>query len=111
MVAAYSEIPSIIDVEAAYKNRAFTAVGVSMDIPYENLKDAKQAWGKVRPFMAKSKINYPILMGHESLFKEFGLTQLPDTLLIDKTGRIAAVYVGIISKDNVEANIRKLLSE
>ena len=105
------EIPSIIDVEAAYKNRAFTVVGVSMDIPYENLKDAKQAWAKVRPFVAKSKINYPILMGHESLFKEFELNELPDTLLIDKAGRIAAVYVGLISKEDVETNIRKLLSE
>lgn len=105
------EIPSIIDVQAEYKDKGFTVVGVSMDIPYENLKDVKQAWGKVKPFIAKSKINYPILMGGESQFKEFGLTQLPDTLLIDKTGRVAAVYVGLISKDNVEANIRKLLSE
>ena len=105
------EIPSIVDVEAAYKNRAFTVVGISMDIPYENLKDAHQAWDKVRPFIAKSKINYPILMGHESLFQEFGLNQLPDTLLIDKSGRIAAVYVGLISKENVETNVRKLLSE
>lgn len=105
------EIPSIIDVEAAYKSRPFSVVGVSMDIPYENLKDAEQAWGKVRPFIAKRNINYPILMGNESLFKEFGLTQLPDTLLIDKTGKLAAVYVGVISKENVKANIRKLLSE
>ena len=82
-----------------------------MDIPYENLKDADQAWDKVRPFISKSKINYPILMGHESLFQEFGLNQLPDSLLIDKGGRIAAVYVGLISKENVETNVRKLLSE
>ena len=105
------EIPSIIDIEAAYKSKGFTVVGVSMDIPYEDLKDANQAWGKVKPFIAKSKINYSILMGNGSLFKEFGLTQLPDTLLIDKSGRIAAVYVGLINKDNVEANITKLLSE
>ena len=76
------EIPSIMDIEAADKKKAFTVAGVSMDIPYENLKDAKEAWGKVRPFIAKNKINYPILMGNESLFKEFGLTELPDTLLV-----------------------------
>ena len=105
------EIPSMIDIETAYKKKAFTVVGVSMDIPWENLKDAKEAWAKVRPFIATSKINYPILMGDESLFKEFGLTQMPDSLLIDKSGRIAAIYVGLISKDNVEANINKLLLE
>lgn len=105
------EIPSIMDVQVAYRNRKFTVVGISMDISYENLKSEDEAWARVRPFAAKSKINYPILMGRESLYKEFGLTQLPDTLLIDKHGRVAALYVGIISKDNVEANIRQLLSE
>jgi peroxiredoxin len=105
------EIPSIIDVQAAYRNRQFTVVGISMDISYENLKGEDEAWKKVKPFAARSKINYPIVMGHESLYKQFGLTQLPDTLLIDKRGRVAAVYVGLIDKDNVEANIGKLLSE
>jgi peroxiredoxin len=105
------EIPSIIVVQASYKPKRFTVVGVSMDISYDNLKNAKEAWGKVRPFMTKSKINYPILMGNAALFKRFGLTQLPDTFLIDKTGRIAAVYVGLIDKGNVEANIGKLLLE
>jgi peroxiredoxin len=105
------EIPSIMDVQAEYKNKAFTVVGISMDIPYEDLKNEDEAWGKVKPFIAKKKINYPILMGRESLFKDFGLTQLPDTLLIDKAGKVAAVYVGIIDKGNVEANVTKLLSE
>ena len=105
------EIPAIIDVQTVYKNKSFTVVGISMDIPYENLKNADEAWGKAKPFIAKKKINYPILMGRESLFKDFGLTQLPDTLLIDKEGRVAAVYVGIIDKENIKANIAKLLSE
>src|SRR5579859_3679476 len=105
------EIPAIIDLQAGYRDKGFTVVGVSMDIPYESLKDADEAWGKVKPFVAKKKINYPILMGRESLFKDFGLTQLPDTLLIDKAGKIAAVYVGIIGKANLEENITMLLSE
>lgn len=105
------ELPSIIDIQATNKNKSFTVVGISMDIPYEELKTEQQAWNKVKPFIAKSKINYPILMGYESLFKKFGLTALPDTLLLDKSGNIAAVYMGIISKDNAEANINKLLLE
>lgn len=105
------ELPSIVDIQATNKNKTFTVVGISMDIPYEELKNEQQAWDKVKPFMAKSKINYPILMGNESTFKTFGLNALPDTLLLDKSGNVAAVYVGIISKDNAEANINKLLSE
>lgn len=105
------ELPSIIDLQTANKAKAFTVVGLSMDIPYEELKNEQQAWDKVKPFMAKSKMNYPVLMGQESTFKMFGLNQLPDTILLDKNGNIAAVYVGIISKDNAQTNINKLLSE
>ena len=105
------ELPSIIDIQAADKNKPFTVVGISMDIPYEELKSEQQAWDKVKPFMAKSKMNYPVLMGNQSTFKVFGLSQLPDTLLLDKNGKIAAVYTGIISKENAEANINKLLLE
>lgn len=105
------ELPSIIDIQAVNKNKAFTVVGLSMDIPYEELKNEQQAWDKVKPFMVKSKMNYPALMGQESTFKMFGLNQLPDTILLDKNGNIAAVYVGIISKDNAQANINKLLLE
>lgn len=105
------ELPSIIDIQTANKNKSFTVVGISMDIAYEELKNEQQAWDKVKPFMAKSKINYPVLMGYESLFKKFGLNALPATLLLDKRGNIAAVYTGIISKENAEANINKLLSE
>jgi peroxiredoxin len=105
------ELPSIIDIQAVDKNKNFTVIGISMDIPYEELKSDQQAWDKVKPFMAKSKINYPILMGNETTFKTFGLNALPDTLLVDKRGNIAAVYAGIISKENAEANINKLLAE
>lgn len=105
------ELPSIIDMQTVNKDKAFTVVGLTMDIPYEELKSEQQAWDKVKPFMAKNKMNYPVLMGSESTFKTFGLNQLPDTILLDKNGNIAAIYVGIISKDNAQANINKLLSE
>lgn len=105
------EIPSFVALQAAYKTKGFTAVGVSMDIPYEDLKDANQAWPRVRPFMLKYKINYPILMGDQSLIDTYDLKAFPATCLIDKSGKIAAVYVGVVSKDNVEANIKTLLSE
>src|SRR5580692_5171542 len=61
------EIPSFIEIEKAYKDKGFAAIGVSMDISYESLKDASQAWGKVKPFMANHGINYPIAMGDDAI--------------------------------------------
>lgn len=105
------EIPSFISIQAAHQDRAFTAVGISMDISYEGLKNADEAWGKVTPFVSSHKMNYPILMGDQSVSNAYGLKAFPTTYLIDKSGRIAATYVGVVSKDNVEANVDKLLRE
>jgi peroxiredoxin len=105
------EIPSFIALEQTYKDKGFTAVGVAMDISYEQLKDANEAWSKIKPFAVDHKINYPILMGDESTFDAYGAGAYPATYLIDKSGRIAATYVGVVDKKNVEENLKALLSE
>jgi peroxiredoxin len=106
------EIPSFIEIEKAYKDKGFTAVGVSMDISYEDLKNANEAWARVRPFVAKHGVNYPIAMGDDAISKAYALNAFPATYLIDKSGNIAVAYVGmVIDKGNVETNIRSLLAE
>jgi peroxiredoxin len=106
------EIPSFIELEKAYKDKGFTAVGVSMDISYEDLKNANEAWARVRPFVAKHAVNYPIAMGDDAISKAYSLNSFPATYLIDKSGKIAVAYVGmVIDKGNVETNIKGLLAE
>jgi len=105
------EIPSFIELHHAYGDKGFTALGISADIPYEGLKNEHEAWGKVRPFVSSNHVNYPIVMGNEAVIKSYGFASYPATYLIDKSGRIAATYVGIVSKDDVEANIKRLLAE
>ena len=106
------EIPSFIEMQKAYKEKGFTAVGVAMDISYEGLKDSDEAWARVRPFMAKKGINYRIAMGDDAISKAYALNAYPATYLIDKSGRVAVAYVGVVvDKDNVETNIKGLLSE
>ena len=105
-------IPSFIQLEKTYKDKGFTAIGVSVDISYESLKNANEAWARVRPFMAKHGVNYPIAMGDDAISKAYALNAFPATYLIDKSGKIAASYVGvIINKDTVATNIKGLLSE
>jgi peroxiredoxin len=105
------EIPSFIELESAHKSDSFTVVGVSMDASYETLKSADEAWSKVKPFVVEHKLNYPVLMGDSALLSSYGLKALPATYLIDKQGRIAASYFGVVDKSDVEANINKLLAE
>lgn len=105
------EIPDFIAIQARHAHEDFSAVGVSVDIMYENLKSPAEAWARVKPFAQSVNLNYPILMGDDAITKAYGMQALPMTLLIDRHGRIAAKYVGIVNAANVEANIKSLLQE
>jgi peroxiredoxin len=105
------EIPGLIALESEHANDSFMVVGVSMDTSYEGSKSADAAWGVVKPFVADHKLNYPVLMGDAMLITSYKLGAVPATVLIDKQGRIAATYAGVIDKSDVDANIKKLLAE
>jgi cytochrome c biogenesis protein CcmG/thiol:disulfide interchange protein DsbE len=105
------ELPSFIELDRAYRAKGLEVIGISMDVMYEGLKDTAEAWAKVRPFVQTQKIAYRILMDDGHSEHAFDIQNMPATWLIDKSGRVAAIYVGIVSKDNLEANINKLLSE
>ena len=105
------EIPWLIELESAHKNDSFTVVGVSMDTSYEGSKSANEAWSKVKPFILDHKLNYPVLMGDATLITSYKLGAVPATYLIDKHGRVAAVYSGLADKSDVDSNINKLLAE
>jgi hypothetical protein len=50
-------------------------------------------------------------MGDAEIAKRYSVDALPVTYLIDSRGRIAAKYVGIVDRANLEANVRALLGE
>jgi peroxiredoxin len=104
------EIPSLIDIERAFRHDDFTVVGVE-NMSYDELKSASEALKRVRPFIVTHKMNYPILMGDSVVVNLYGINALPASFIIDKSGRIAAKYVGIVDKDNAEANVRTLLRD
>jgi cytochrome c biogenesis protein CcmG/thiol:disulfide interchange protein DsbE len=105
------EIPWFMEFDLAYKSKGFQTLGVSMDIVYESLKGPEEGWARVKPFVTARKMNYPILMADDQTTKAYGVDALPTTYLIDKKGRIAATYTGLVDKADVESNLRMLLRE
>jgi hypothetical protein len=54
----------------------------------------------------------PILLGDDQTAQRFGIQALPDTFLIDRSGKVAAAYkASVVDKNDIEANIKALLSE
>ena len=105
------EIPMFIEVANAYKGRGFEAIGVSEDIVYEDLKNADEAWQRVTPFARERKIPYPIVMGDSRVTADYDIKALPLTYLIDNKGRVAATYLGVVERSNLETNVKALLAE
>jgi len=68
-------------------------------------------WRSVKPFLAEHNLNYAVVIGNDELGEQFGLLNMPLTLLIDRTGRIAESHAGVVDKDNFESKIRSLLQE
>jgi thiol-disulfide isomerase/thioredoxin len=97
------EIPWFSEFQRTYGSERLSVIGVSLD---------EGGWKVVKPFLADTKVPYRVLLGDDSTAQRFGITNLPDTFLIDHQGRVAAVYrAGLVDKDDVESNVRILLSE
>jgi len=103
------EIPWYIEFDKKYRQQGLAVIGVSMD---------EDGWKTVKPFLAKKiddetggmiAMQYPIVIGSDSLAKRFGLTSMPLTLLIDKEGRIAVSHSGVVDKADFEHHIQMLL--
>jgi cytochrome c biogenesis protein CcmG/thiol:disulfide interchange protein DsbE len=97
------EIPWFEEFESKYKGSGFAVLGVSMD---------DDGWTSVRPFMQQKKINYRIMIGDNATSSKYGgIDSLPETLLIDRDGKIAATHLGLTSKSNYEGEIVELLKK
>lgn len=96
------EIPWFAEFQRKYAKEGLTVVGVSMD---------EEGWKAIKPFLAEHSIPYRILLGDESIAQNYGIQGMPDTFLIDRQGRLAAAYTaGIVDRDDIETNIKRVLS-
>lgn len=106
-----TEIPYFAEFDQKYRSKGFQAIGLSMDISYEGLQGPEAAWAKIDPFVKSHRLAYPILLADDAAEKTWRIESLPTTCLVDREGRIAATYVGVVDKADVEANIKILLAE
>ena len=96
------EIPWFVEYQEKYKNQGLAVLGVSMD---------DEGWTVVKPFVQEKKMNYVVVIGDKKLGDQFGLAGMPITVLIDRNGKIARKYEGVVSRETCEKQIRTLLAE
>lgn len=84
------EIPSYNALFSKFKDKNFMLLGITMD---SGLAE------KVKPFIDKYRIEYPIYMGDDKVSAAFGgILGYPTTFVIDQNWNIYKKYIGMSSK-------------
>jgi thiol-disulfide isomerase/thioredoxin len=96
------ELPWFQEFETKYGDRRFGVIAVSMN---------HEGWGVVKPFIESLKIGYKVVLDDGDTSKRYSFKEMPAAFLIDREGRLAAKYIGLVDRDNIESNIRLLLAE
>ncbi|MCS6884503.1 MAG: TlpA disulfide reductase family protein [Acidobacteriota bacterium] len=95
------EIPDLIAVQKAYKDKGVVILGVAVD---EELDD-------VRSFVRKYEINYMVALDDGSIFSQWEGEGIPLTFFIDRRGRIKNRSEGMLTRQEIDEILQQLLAE
>jgi cytochrome c biogenesis protein CcmG/thiol:disulfide interchange protein DsbE len=105
------ETPWLVELRNQYSAQGFEILGVSMD-DLDRDDPAKLSGEKkdIARFVQQMKMPYPVLIGGDSISKPYGgLDDLPTSFFVDRNGIVVAAQLGLTSKDEIEAKIKKSL--
>ncbi len=95
------EMPWFVDIQKHYAAQGLQVIGVAMDDSGEDT---------IAKFAKEVGVNYPVLIGKESVGEEYGGVQfLPTTFYIDRQGKIVDRVFGLVSHADIEDSVKKAL--
>ncbi len=105
------ETPWLVELRNQYAAQGFEVLGVSTDDidrgDKQKLSDEKK---EIARSAQQMHIPYPVLIDGDTLSKPYGgLDEMPTSFFVDRKGTVVAAQLGLTSKDDIEANIRKTL--
>jgi peroxiredoxin len=86
------QIPVLNAFQAAHYGEV-AVIGIAVDA---------QGIEVVAPFAVEHDIQYPVLVGNESLAQEYGAFGFPSLYVIAPDGTIAANHVGVVTREELE---------
>jgi len=99
-----ASIPHLVEMNRKYGKQGLQILGQSMD------EDGERA---VKAFIGEYHINYPVALASEQIQVDYGIVSVPVMYVIDKKGKVAAVYRGFSDEigRSMENLVKKLLAE
>ena len=96
------EMPWLVELQKQYGPQGFEIVGVALD------DSGKE---KIEKFAKDMGVNYTILQGQDVVGDAYGAVGLPATYYIDRSGKIVDSALGLVSRSEIEDNIKKSLAQ
>lgn len=98
------ETPMLVEVSERMHGMGVSVVGVSMDTGRRRVE-------LIASFARSYGIRYPLLLPMASSHLELALEGLPTTMLFDREGRLAKIYVGTLNQRSLLRDLQALLAE
>lgn len=96
------EIPDLISLQNAYKEKGFSVVALSVD---------QGGVGVVKKLVEKRSINYPVLLANGSTARDFGgVVGIPTSFLINSKGLVVKKYPGYVPHMILENDIKRIMN-
>ncbi len=96
------EMPWFVELQKEYGPQGFQIVGVAND-------DASTE--DIAKFAKEMDINYPILIGKDSVSDSYDVSGLPTTYFLDRNGKLIAREFGLQSRSVFVDHIKKAMSQ
>jgi len=105
------ETPWLIELRNQYAAQGFEILGVSADdLDKGDPQKLSEEKKEIAHFAQQMHMPYPVLIDGDSLSHEYGgLDSLPASFFVDRQGNVVETQLGLTSKDDIEAKIRKAL--
>jgi thiol-disulfide isomerase/thioredoxin len=97
-------MPHLVQLNKTYQEKGLEVIGMSMD---------RGNIDTVRHFTKSMDIPYPMIIASDDVARQYGVTGLPTTILIDKAGNLRGKIVGFNSSiaAQITTKVADLLSE
>jgi len=99
-VPCIEEIPSFNKLNRDLAAKGVAVVGVSMD---------EEGAARVAPFLKKHPMEYTVALGSDAVTKQFGLDELPVTVVFDRSGKQVKRFAGFTPEGALRETIRQAL--
>jgi len=91
------QIPVLNAFHKSPSGQDVALLGISVDVGGREV---------VAPFAAEHGVQYPVLLGEETLAFDYGATGFPALAVVDPQGRIDSLHLGVIDRSALEAAVK-----